>query len=469
MSTVRSRSVRSRSFFDLAGLLVGLALALAACRQLDPEFCANHPEDLDCIGRTGIGAGIDAGLCTQDEQCTNSTPVCDITRSMCVPCMQGKVGACGGATPVCGIDEACHPCAMDAECASQTCLPDGSCASPIDVLYVSPTGSAQATCMPDDHCSLARALALIDGTKSTIRLDPAHYNLSATVTLSNDLHLVGRGAILDRNAADSGPVLSTAAGTRISLDYVTVTGGDGDTGDGIACTNATLTLHEVTIQSNAGNGISSMGCQLVVSHAQLLNNLGVGIAAQGSGISVLMSDIVLVRSLVAGNATIGLLLLKTTYDIEDNIIVKNGGPNGAGGVFITQIPAGSVGRRVFAFNTVSQNSGPFGNVSGVVCDLSVGVPLVMTSSLVVNNAGPGQVSGGACAWMYSDIIPGAVAGTGNLFADPLFVDPVHNNFHLQLASPARDAADPAATLAVDIDGDARPQGAGRDMGADEIK
>jgi hypothetical protein len=62
-----------------------------------------------------------------------------------------------------------------------------------------------------------------------------------------------------------------------------------------------------------------------------------------------------------------------------------------------------------------------------------------------------------------------VAGTGNLSSDPLFVDPVHNNFHLQLASPARDAADPAATLAVDLDGDARPQGAGRDMGADEIK
>jgi hypothetical protein len=149
--------------------------------------------------------------------------------------------------------------------------------------------------------------------------------------------------------------------------------------------------------------------------------------------------------------------------------VKNGGPNGFGGVSISQIAGGSVGRRVFAFNTVSQNQGSFGSVSGVVCGESIGVPLAMTSNLVVNNAGSAQVSGGACVWTYSDIAPGPVSGTGNLSSDPLFVDPAHNNFHLQLASPVRDAADPAATLAVDIDGDARPQGAGRDMGADEIK
>jgi hypothetical protein len=458
MSTVRVRSF----LFGPVGLgVLGIALALPACRQLNPEFCASHPQDVDCAGRSG--AGIDAGRCTQDEQCTDPTPVCDIVRSMCVPCMPGKMGACSGATPVCGTDEACHPCAMDAECASQTCLPDGSCASPLDVLYVSPTGSDLATCMPDDHCSLARALALIDGTKSTIRLDPAHYSMLATIALTHDLHLVGRGATLDRDAPGSGEVIDIDPGTHVSLDYVTVTGGDGASGDGIACVRAKLTLREVTIQGNALSGISSSGCQLVVSHSQLLNNQ-LGIAATG-----MTSDVVLVRSLVAGNAGFGLSLDMTTYDIENNVIVKNGGPNGNGGVLFDQISAIPVGRRVFAFNTVSQNQALFGNVSGVVCGGSIGVPLAMTSNIVVNNAGPAQVSGTACSWTYSDIAPGAVSGTGNLSSDPLFVDPVHNNFHLQLASPARDAADPAATLAVDIDGDTRPQGAGRDMGADEIK
>jgi len=455
MSTVRSRSL-------LHGLIapgvLGIALTLPACRQLDPEFCASHPQDIDCAGRSG--AGIDAGRCTEDEQCTDPTPVCDITRSMCVPCMPGKLSACSGATPVCGADEACHRCVMDAECASQTCLPDGSCASPLDVLYVSPTGSDLASCMPDDHCSLARGLALIDGTKSTIRLDPAHYNLLWTVLLPTDLHIVGRGAILDRNALGSGHVLDIAAGMHVSLDYVTVIGGDGAAGHGISCTEATLTLREVTIQGNGGLAIDSADCQLVVSQSQLLNNQGAGIAAS-------MGDVTLVRSLVAGNQFAGLYLVESSYDIENNVIIKNGGPSSGGGVLLAVMVG--VARRIFAFNTVAENSGAFGNVSGVSCDDAASAPFAMTSNIVVNNAGPAQVRGGACVWTYSDITPGTVSGTGNLSSDPLFVDPVHNNFHLQLASPARDAADPAATLAVDIDGDTRPQGAGRDMGADEIK
>src|SRR5262249_49500461 len=160
-----------------------------------------------------------------------------------------------------------------------------------------------------DHCSLARAIALIDGTKSTIRLDPAHYNLTGAVALPDDLHLVGRGAILDRNAAGSGEVLDIAPGTHISPDYVTLRGGAGSSGDGIVCIQATLTLREVTIQGNGGSAISSSGCQLVVSHAQLLNNQGAGIVGSAS-------DVVLVRSLVVGNASVGLDLVSTTYDIE---------------------------------------------------------------------------------------------------------------------------------------------------------
>lgn len=70
---------------------------------------------------------------------------------------------------------------------------------------------------------------------------------------------------------------------------------------------------------------------------------------------------------------------------------------------------------------------------------------------------------------YSDIGPDTVTGMGNLNADPLFVNVPQGDFHLQAGSPAKDAADPTASLTTDIDGDPRPQGGRPDMGADEIR
>jgi hypothetical protein len=434
---------------------------LLGCRQLDPAFCANHPDDADCARR----AGIDAGMCDDDEQCMYPTPVCDIERSMCVSCTGVDVGSCGGTAPVCD-DDRCRACVADAECASQTCLPDGACAAPLDVLYVAPDGSDTATCMPGDHCSLVRALALIDGTKSTIRLDPARYSLPGALTLPDDLHLVGRGAAIDHSAESSGGgVLDLAAGTSISLDYITVQGGDGSAGFGIRCVDAALALREVTIRGNAGPGVVGSGCALAISHAEISGNGGIGITATDGTLA-------LARSRVTGNRGGGVAVTRASYDLENDIIAGNGDAASLfGGVLITQINASA--DHVFAFNTVARNLAAQGMAAGVLCGV-VAAPLAFASSIVVDNAGL-QVDGGNCTWAYSDLAPasppgsGGGAGAGNRSIDPLFVDPAHDNFHLQIASPVRDAADPAATLAVDIDGDARPQGPARDMGADEIR
>ena len=43
-----------------------------------------------------------------------------------------------------------------------------------------------------------------------------------------------------------------------------------------------------------------------------------------------------------------------------------------------------------------------------------------------------------------------------------------NTLRIRPSSDGIDDADPDATLGVDFDGDTRPQGEGRDIGADEV-
>ncbi len=59
------------------------------------------------------------------------------------------------------------------------------------------------------------------------------------------------------------------------------------------------------------------------------------------------------------------------------------------------------------------------------------------------------------------------SGTHHVTSDPLFVDPSAGNYHLRLGSPAIDAGLDAG-VAIDIDGQARPQNDGFDIGYDEL-
>jgi hypothetical protein len=63
---------------------------------------------------------------------------------------------------------------------------------------------------------------------------------------------------------------------------------------------------------------------------------------------------------------------------------------------------------------------------------------------------------GSVTATYSDI-QGYWTGTGNIYSDPLFVDPGNGDYHLQSTSPCKDAGDPASPL--------DPDGTIADMGA----
>ena len=115
------------------------------------------------------------------------------------------------------------------------------------------------------------------------------------------------------------------------------------------------------------------------------------------------------------------------------------------------------------FSTIFANSAQNDGVhSGVSCLGNI----VFDSVLLQENVG-NQFDGTGCTFKYSSLWPitSVPPGVGNLTGNAL-VD--NNTFHLMPTSPVRDMANPASNLDVDFDGDSRPQGNARDIGADEL-
>jgi hypothetical protein len=448
-------------------ILAAAMLALTGCslldsiggRQLRPEYCNDHPQDPDC--RQSF-PDADAGGCTSNTTCAAPTSVCEISSGTCVQCIApDQVSACNGTSPVCGDDHACRGCTAHADCpSSMACLPDGSCAAEAQVAYVDPAqGNGKA-------CSLVAPCKKVADALATARP-----YAKLTGSLNEQVQLNGQNVTVLANpgttltSTTNGILVEVRGASHVEIYDLTIMGASGPSGIGLslpAGNTASVVLGRVTISNNIGGGISSTGGTIAVSLSAINGNAGGGINATGGSVTVS-------RSSITGNTGSGISLSQSQFDITNSIIASNGGPSASvGGVRLDQTNAGT---RRFDFNTVTNNNGMDGNALGVVCTL-VGQPVTFSGNIVYANQVGGtrtQVGGANCNWSYSDIGPDTTTGTGNINSDPLFVNPAQSNFHIQAGSPAKDKADPAATVNVDLDGDARPQGSGFDMGADEVK
>jgi hypothetical protein len=155
--------------------------------------------------------------------------------------------------------------------------------------------------------------------------------------------------------------------------------------------------------------------------------------------------------------------------VLNNFILTNGNAdNVSGGVVVTGNPPGGASAGRLEHNTVSGNVGPNDEPSGVQC-LAVTTGLTFRNNIIYGNQGSTtQVAGNNCSHRYSLIGPIGVAGMGNVGdAAPDFVKPEENLFHLEPASRGVDEGE-ESDVALDFDGEARPQGDGPDMGADEV-
>jgi hypothetical protein len=345
------------------------------------------------------------------------------------------------------VSNQCQQCTAHAQCtASNVCLPDGGCADEQQVAYVANGGSGTA-------CTKAAPCGTLDNGVKAGR--PFVKMATGTVADNQTTTIDGKTVTI---LADPGAKLSlTTAGVILQVQN-----------DGANVKIFDLEINNGTGAANPAISIPSGGApQLTLTRVTVDGN-------QGIGISVASGALTMSRSIVSANTGGGISLSGAQFDITNCFIVGNGGGSSAlGGVDISRILT-ATGTQRLDFNTIAANLGPLMVAvnTGVNCT-TIGTLLTFNSNIIYGNAvnGGGQQLGGStmCVASYSDVGPDPAPGATNINMPPMFVNAAQGNFHLASTSPAKDAADPAATLPDDIDGDIRPQGPRRDMGADEIR
>ena len=358
-------------------------------------------------------------------------------------------GGCPASLPVCdsGTND-CRGCVQDSECASDVCNElQGTCVAEANALYVA-AGAGPTACTRAAPCgTVSHAVTFLSATLNTIKVGAGTYSdswvMPAVTTpflISGPSNVATDVTINFSMAGGNDHVVELHASSVLVLEGMTV---QGSTSECVRAQNGTLTLRHVLAQSCAG-GLDLATSTSKVFESQIVGTTGFGIAQAGGTLLV-------ERTLVAGNGDDGLHVSGGKFTIANSMIVAN--PGGDGVHIVTTDAASSLD-----FVTIASNGGTAGvhNTSGTAVSVR--------DSIIANNAA--QLSGAVTA-AYCLTSDNVVAGTGNIAGAAAFVNP-GVDFHIQASSPARSAADPASTVNIDFDGDHRPAGAGRDIGADEI-
>jgi len=228
-------------------------------------------------------------------------------------------------------------------------------------------------------------------------------------------------------------------------------------GGGLSFGDSDATLSDNTISynfaSDEGGGVRLSGSHARLSGSTISDNTA---RTSGGGLFLEESDATLVNNVVVDNQVYpysqsgdrggGLYIVASSIRLLHSTLSRNVGGNGSG---------------------VDVTGNGYGDFSSVA--LTNTILVSHTLGIAVWEGNTATLEG--TLWYGNEQDTGGdgtiLTGTVNVYGDPAFVDPDGGDYHLGIRSAAIDAGVEAG-VSDDIDGDARPQGAGYDIGADEF-
>ncbi|MGN6110213.1 MAG: right-handed parallel beta-helix repeat-containing protein [Kofleriaceae bacterium] len=436
------------------------------------------------IGATGCTERNPA-YCTDSSTCPDGL-VCDVPIRTCVE-----------PTP-----DADDRCTLDDDCESGVCRPDGACAAPEAILYVSADGPSAGDCGPTTPCDLFHARSLASTERSTIRLANGQYVLSSDFVVTSPLASLsivgGRGAVIRRAAA--GPAFEVRDGSALTIHGLTLNKGircssfaqlhvarvsfDNAENEALPwiglseCTSATIV--EAELIDSTSDGIDASGTPVEITASRIEGSAGNGIRAQGGqvavhrsvidknrlhGVLAMSGSLSIHRSHVFENHSGGISATSGTFDITNNFIYRNGNAVDArfGGLHLDTFTSGNrVHHNTIVRNDCDVVATPV-LAGGIYCRGGVGRNNLISNNFRGNADGTNAQVGGTC-----DLAGSRINSDDAMWR---FVSPTDVPFDLHLANRASPAVDVGIALpeplTEDIDGQPRSDGE-PDVGADEL-